>query len=139
LSYERNTTDILPVSAERSNEIQPKSLASHVAGVNHDEVYHYLRYDKLTASLVWEYVKPRMRQSGSAYVIFDSTVLDKSYSMVTDGVHRQWSGNVKAVIKGIGVVNRMYYESASEKWWVIDYRIFDPEPAYSVNGGNGRC
>lgn len=102
-------------------------LASHVAGLKHDDVYRYLKYDKLTPSLVWEYVKPRMTQSGNAYVIFDDTVLDKSYSMVIDGVRRQWSGNAHAVIKGIGVVNCLYYEPAFQKWWVIDYRIFDPE------------
>jgi hypothetical protein len=102
-------------------------LASHVAGLNHDDVYRYLKYDKLTPSLVWERVKPIMTQSGNAYIIFDDTVLDKSYSFAIDGVRRQWSGNAKTVIKGIGVVNCLYYEPAFNKWWIIDYRIFDPE------------
>ena len=102
-------------------------LASHVAGLHHDDVYRYLKHDKLTPSLVWEHVKPIMTQSGNAYVIFDDTVLDKSYSFAINGVRRQWSGNAKAVIKGIGVVNCLYYEPAFQKWWVIDYRIFDPD------------
>ncbi len=38
------------------------------------------------------------------YLIFDDAVLDKSYSQCIELVRRQWSGNAKAVIKGIGVV-----------------------------------
>lgn len=102
-------------------------LASHVEGLNHDDVYRYLKYDKLTPSLAWEQVKLIMSQSSNGYIIFDDTVLDKSHSKVIDGVRRQWSGNAKAVIKGIGVVNCLYYEPSLQKWWVIDYRIFDPE------------
>jgi hypothetical protein len=49
----------------------------------------------------------------------DDTVLDKSYSFAIEGVRRQWSGNTKTVIKGIGVVNCLYYEPAFDKWWII--------------------
>lgn len=102
-------------------------FATHMHGVTHDEVYRYLKHERLTPSLVWERVKPMMTQSGKAYIIFDDTVLDKSYSTSIDGVRRQWSGNAKAVIKGIGVVNCLYYEPAFGKWWLIDFRIFDPD------------
>ncbi len=87
----------------------------------------YLKYDKLTPSLVWKRVKHIMTQSGNAYLIFDDTDLDKSSTSAIDGVRRQWSGNAHAVIKGIGVVSCLYYEPAFNKWWVIDYRIFDPD------------
>ena len=31
------------------------------------------------------------------------------------------------MIRGIGIVNCVYVNPESERWWVIDYRIFDPE------------
>jgi hypothetical protein len=101
--------------------------AAHVSGLQHDDVYRYLKHEKLTPSLVWQRVKPMMTQSRNAYVMFDDTVLATSYSTSIEGVRRQWSGNAYAVIKGIGVVNCLYYDPAFDRWWVIDYRIFDPE------------
>jgi len=44
-----------------------------------------------------------------------------------EGVRRQYSGNVHGVIKGIGIVTCVYLNPELERWWVIDYRIFDPE------------
>lgn len=102
-------------------------LASHYEGLHHDDVYRYLKHEHLTPALVWEHVKPLMRQSGNAYLLFDDTVLDKSFSTKIDGVRRQWSGNAHAVIKGIGVVNCVYYEPNFDRFWIIDFRIFDPE------------
>jgi len=54
-------------------------------------------------------------------------VLDKSYSFASEGVRRQYSGNENAVIKGIGLVNCLYYNPELHRFWVVDYRIFDPE------------
>lgn len=36
-------------------------------------------------------------------------------------------GNEHGVIKGIGVVNCLYFNPEIEQFWVIDYRIYDPE------------
>jgi Transposase DDE domain len=38
-----------------------------------------------------------------------------------------WSGTQKKVIGGIGVVSCVYVNPKTERFWVIDYRIFDPE------------
>jgi hypothetical protein len=38
------------------------------------------------------------------FISFDDTVLDKNYSFAIELVRWQYSGNAKAVIKGIGVV-----------------------------------
>src|SRR5947209_7226542 len=37
------------------------------------------------------------------------------------------SGNDKSVIRGIGVVSCVYVNPTTERFWVIDYRIFDPD------------
>ena len=42
-------------------------------------------------------------------------------------VRRQWSGNAKGVIRGIGVVNCIYVNPKTDRFWIIDYRLYDPE------------
>ena len=38
----------------------------------------------------------------------------------------QYSGNAKAVLKGIGVVTCVYVHPDTDQFWLIDYRIYDP-------------
>ncbi|MED5288793.1 MAG: hypothetical protein VX417_02300, partial [SAR324 cluster bacterium] len=40
---------------------------------------------------------------------------------------RQWSGNAHAVIPGIGVVTCVYVNPELQRFWVLDFRLFDPE------------
>ncbi len=61
------------------------------------------------------------------YVLFDDTVLDKNASFAIELVRRQYSGNAKQVIKGIGVVTCVYVHPALDLFWLIDYRIYDPD------------
>jgi len=60
-------------------------------------------------------------------VVFDDTVLDKNASCAIELVRRQYSGNAKAIIKGIGVVSCVYVNPLLDQFWLIDYRIYDPE------------
>lgn len=103
------------------------NLADHFEGLSHDAVYRFLKNEKLTPKLVWEKVKPLICQSAEGYIIFDDTVLDKIHSFNITGVRKQYSGNKHAIVKGIGVVNCVYFNPEDEQYWVIDYRIFDPE------------
>lgn len=61
------------------------------------------------------------------YLLFDDTVLDKQYSRRCELVRRQWSGNAKVVIKGIGVVTCLYANPETDEFWLIDYRLYDPD------------
>jgi hypothetical protein len=54
-------------------------------------------------------------------------VLDKSFGPEIEPTRYQWSGNAKDVIRGIGVVSLVYVNLKTEHFWVIDYRIFDPD------------
>ena len=36
-------------------------------------------------------------------------------------------GNEHQVIRGIGVVNCIYFNPKIEQFWIIDYRIYDPD------------
>ena len=66
-------------------------------------------------------------QTQLGYVIFDDTVLDKRYARNIALVRRQYSGNAKGVINGIGVVICVYVNPTLDRFWLIDYRIYDPQ------------
>ena len=72
-------------------------------------------------------VRSELALSENGYVLFDDTVLDKSHSFAIEMVRRQWSGNAKKVIKGIGVVTCVYVNPELDRFWIIDYRLFDPD------------
>ena len=54
-------------------------------------------------------------------------MLDKNYSHAIEVVRRQWSGNAKAVIQGIGVVTGVYVNPDTHQFWLLDYRLDDPD------------
>lgn len=76
---------------------------------------------------MWDNVRGELEESPKGYLLFDDTVIDKRRSFVTELVRRQWSGNAKRVIKGIGVVTCVYVNPEREQFWLIDYRLYDPE------------
>jgi hypothetical protein len=98
-----------------------------VEGLAHDTVNRYLENEKLTPALVWEQVQSSIILSPNAYLIFDDTVLDKTYSKKIELVRKQWSGNEHRIIKGIGIVNCIYVNPETQQFWIIDYRVYDPE------------
>lgn len=92
-----------------------------------DTINRYLKSEKLTPRSLFEQVEPLLEPDPEAYLIFDDTVLDKSFGPSIEVTRKQWSGNEKSVIRGIGVVSCVYVNPKTENLWVIDYRIFDPE------------
>jgi SRSO17 transposase len=108
------------------------NLADHVDNLDHNSVYRYLKNEKLTPRLVWEKARQTLEQTADGYIIFDDTVADKSHSHEIEGVRRQYSGNVGGVVKGIGIVTCVYYNASADRFWVIDYRIFDPDREWTA-------
>src|SRR5579859_1802299 len=102
-------------------------FAEHSEGFSHDEAKRYLEEEKLTGRLVWENVRGQVVWSEQGYLAFDDTVLDHNSSFKIELVRRQYSGNAHAVIKGIGVVTCVYINPETDQFWIIDYRIYDPE------------
>jgi len=102
------------------------NLAEHFENLDHNSIYRYLKTARLRPRLLWEKVKDTVVYSPAGAVIFDDTVLDKSYSVAIEGVRRQYSGNEHAVIKGIGLVTCVYYNPDVDRFRVLDYRVFDP-------------
>ncbi len=103
------------------------NLADHLEATTHDQINRYLRREKLTPRLLWENVKLLIQTSEKAYIIFDDTVLDKRYSEDIELTRRQYSGNEHRVLRGIGVVSCVYVNPETGQFWVIDYRIYEPD------------
>lgn len=102
------------------------NLANHLEGISHDKINRYLKNEKLTPSLLWDNVKELIKPEENAYLIFDDTVIDKRYSEEIELTRWQYSGNQHGVIQGIGLISCIYVNAKIGKFWVIDYRIYNP-------------
>ena len=102
-------------------------LAEHLQQFSHDAINRYLSGEKLTPRLLWEKVKPLICADTAGYLIFDDTVLDKRFSESIDLVRRQYSGNEHRVIRGIGLISCLYVNARTGEFWVIDYRLYNPD------------
>lgn len=102
-------------------------LAEHLEQFSHDTINRYLAQDKLTPRLLWEQVKELIVADSDGYLLFDDTVLDKRFSTSIELVRRQYSGNEHRVIRGIGLISCVYVNVSSGQFWVIDYRVYNPE------------
>jgi hypothetical protein len=103
------------------------NFANHTEKIGHDSINRYLGREKLTPRLVWELVKTDVVPSSNGFVLFDDTVADKNFSHDIEGVRSQYSGNAHGIIRGIGIVNCVYLNPELEQYWIIDYRLFDPD------------
>ena len=81
----------------------------------------------MTSGMIWEHVKGDIVTSSRGCIVFDDTVLDKNHSHAIEMVRRQYSGNAHGLIKGIGMVNCLYVNPDSGHYWIVDYRLFDPD------------
>ena len=102
-------------------------FADHSQRFSHDMINRYLSGDRILPRLVWEHVKDHIQVTPKGYVLFDDTVLDKRHARKIALVRRQYSGNAKGVINGIGVVTCVYVNPDQDRFFFIDYRIYDPE------------
>jgi hypothetical protein len=102
-------------------------LADHSESYSHDSMNRFLRLDTMTPRILWENVRDDVVQSKQGYLLFDDVVLDKRHSRKARLVRRQWSGNEKRVIYGIGMVTCVYVNPKTEQFWVIDFRVYDPQ------------
>ncbi|MBE9182984.1 transposase [Oculatella sp. LEGE 06141] len=101
-------------------------FAEH-SGWSHDAINRFLQQERITPGLVWENVRSQVDADEYGYLLFDDTVLDKRHAFDIDLVRRQYSGNAKQVIKGIGVVSCVYVNPNTNQFWLIDYRVYDPD------------
>ena len=103
------------------------NFAEHSEKFSHDALNRYLNGEKLSPKLTWEKVQKQVVQTPKGFLVFDDTVADKDFSHKVELVRRQYSGNAHAVIKGIGIVTCVYVNPEADQFWIIDYRIYDPD------------
>lgn len=103
------------------------NLAEHLQSWSHDVINRYLRNERITGRMLWDNVSKHIEIDEDAFIIFDDTVVDKDYSYKIETVKWQYSGNAHDIIKGIGIVNCVYVNKTTGKFWIIDYRIYNPK------------
>ena len=103
------------------------NYADHVTNFSHDAINRYLKKDKMTGRIIWEHVKGSIIMSSRGCIVFDDSILDKNHSHRIELVRRQYSGNAHGLIKGIGMINCLYVNPDSGQYWIVDYRIYDPD------------
>lgn len=103
------------------------NYAEHTEKFSHDMANRYLSGDEIRPRLVWENIQNEVRLTPSGYLVFDDTVIDKNFSRRIELVRSQYSGNAPGIIKGVGVVTCVYVNPEIDQFWIIDYRIYDPE------------
>ena len=103
-------------------------FADHCERFSHDQINRYLAGARLRPRTIWEHVKSDVVQTVDGYVIFDDTVLDKRYAKEIALAKKQYSGSADGIINGIGnLVTCVYVNPALDRYWLIDYRIYDKQ------------
>jgi hypothetical protein len=102
------------------------NLAAHLPKISHDTINRYLKKSELSSSVFWSNIQLDLQELHQASIVFDDTVLDKRYSQSIELVGRQYSGTEHKVLPGIGLINCVYINPELDKFWVIDYGIYEP-------------
>jgi hypothetical protein len=103
------------------------NLADHLKRCSHDTINLLLKTEKITSRMLWEQVKLVIQTDEGGYLLFDDTVIDKRFAPKIELTRRQYSGNEKRVIRGIGLVTCIYVNPKKGLFWIVDYRIYDPD------------
>lgn len=102
-------------------------FADTASSFSHDQVTRFLARSKLSPRIVRAKALADIPLSPHGFVLFDDTVIDKDFSREIEMARTQYSGNVHGIVRGIGVVTCVYYNPEVDRFYAIDYRIFDPE------------
>lgn len=101
-------------------------LADHFDGLTHDNVQYFLARERIAPRDLWKMVRHGFVPGAEGYVIFDDTVLNKEHSRKIEIVRTQWSGNEGGLIRGIGLINCVYFNAVTNQFWLLDYRLYAP-------------
>jgi Transposase DDE domain len=98
---------------------------SEFSNMSGDAVERFLKGSKLKPSFIWEQVKSEIVLSPKGSLIIDKVVLEHKNTTKIECAYKQWSGSSHAIVMGIGVVNILYYNPELDRYWIIDFRIWD--------------
>ena len=99
---------------------------SEVIGtVSHDTIGRSIATIKLSPKIVREKALELIIPSDNGYIALDDTVMDKSSSEEIEIASAQYSGQKHGITTGIGVITLVYINPELNKYWILDYRIYD--------------
>jgi len=107
-------------------------FSDHHQHFSHDAINRYLQDDNVTPDVVWEQVKGTIEYDENAFLVFDDSVSDKNHSHRIELVKLQYSGNAHGLVKGIGVVNCLYVNPTTKRYWIIDWRVYAPDSDFKT-------
>lgn len=90
-----------------------------------DGVERFLKQAKLKPSFVWEQVRDEIIFSKDGSLIIDKVVLEHKNTQSIDCCYKQWSGSSHQIVMGIGLINIIYCNPELNRFWIIDFRIWD--------------
>ncbi|MCW5235407.1 hypothetical protein D5047_03405 [Verminephrobacter eiseniae] len=83
--------------------------------------------DNVTPAIAWGQTKDEIETDPDGCIVFDDTVLGKNHSHKMDFVRLQYSGNAHDLIEGIGVINCLHVNPRTQRYWIIDWRVYTPD------------
>jgi DDE family transposase len=99
---------------------------SEVIGtVSHDTIGRSIASIKLSPKVVREKALELIVPSANGYLALDDSVMDKGSSEKIETASAQYSGQKHGITTGIGVVTLVYINPELNKYWILDYRIYD--------------
>lgn len=98
---------------------------SQLTDFSRDGIERFLKKSKLKPSFVWEQVKGEIIFSENGCLIIDKVVLEHKNTGKIECAYKQWSGSSYDIVMGIGVINLIYYNPEIDRFWAIDFRIWD--------------
>ncbi len=103
------------------------NLADHLPDISHDQVNRFLRTSALPVRQLRQLVQPLLPDSPEAFLLVDDSVQDKRYSRFIELTKRQYSGNVHAMVRGIGLVNLVHSSGQAGDFLPLAYRVYAPD------------
>jgi hypothetical protein len=100
-------------------------FAEVIGTVSHDSIGRSITNIKLSPKVVREKALELLIPSSNGYIALDDSVMDKSSSEKIETATAQYSGQKHGITTGIGVVTLVYINPELNKYWILDYRIYD--------------
>jgi hypothetical protein len=100
-------------------------FAEVIGTVSHDTIGRSIAAIKLSPKVVREKALELIVPSSNGYLAIDDTVMDKGSSEQIEVASAQYSGQKHGITTGIGVVTLVYINPELDKYWILDYRIYD--------------
>ena len=95
--------------------------------LSHDAVSRWLKSKTFPPKEVWSSIQGLIDKQERCVLIADDSVLDKRHSEKIETTYFQYSGNEHGVIKGIGLVNTVWYAPEKDEYLPVDFRIYDKD------------